>query len=469
MTAWLLTWLLQGIAVAVLVGVGLRGSSRLNAATRYVVWCVALGVVTAMGLFTLPATSSPVVEHAPDVVRGGLEQAPVFYVDAVPDSILAIFVGVWAAVALVKLVRLIPGLHAVYALRDRCRSFPRPLELRLDLWREVKGQGRRTELLLCDALPGATVLGFHRPCVALPPSLIRALTADDLDQIILHEYAHVQRRDDWGRLAQAFVQAVLWVHPAAAIIGRAMNREREMACDEWVVARTGSPKGYARCLTRAAETRASSGRAHTLMPALFGAQHDLVRRVERLLTNTRPRRGVSPAAAAIALSVMLVAAVQLGSVRLVAEIGEITASLGSVRGPNHLDSLRAPRRLEPPPSEISSASLVEIAPGPVLAARQVASGTPAADHSDGVTAEPFVATQDVTPQAEPGLTVATLESRSFHGVYANQPGNSEPFEQPGTWRRVGIAAAQIGIGAGRTGAGIGNAFSRAGVSVARRF
>ncbi len=301
MTAWLLTWLLQGIAVAVLVGVGLRASSRLNAATRYVVWGVALCVVAAMALFTVPVTSTPTVEHAPDVIRGSLEHTPVFYVDAVSDSILAIFVGVWAAVALVKLVRLVPGLHAVYSLRDRCRSFPRALELRLDLWREVKGQGRRTELLICDALPGATVLGFHRPCVALPSSLIRALTADDLDQIILHEYAHVQRRDDWARLAQAFVQAVLWVHPAAAMIGRAMNREREMACDEWVVARTGSPKGYATCLTRAAETRARSGRSHALMPALFGAQHELVRRVERLLTNARPRRGVSPAAAATAL------------------------------------------------------------------------------------------------------------------------------------------------------------------------
>ena len=38
-----------------------------------------------------------------------------------------------------------------------------------------------------------------------------------------------------------------------SFVSRVLNREREMACDEWVVARTGLPKAYARCLARAAE------------------------------------------------------------------------------------------------------------------------------------------------------------------------------------------------------------------------
>ena len=78
--------------------------------------------------------------------------------------------------------------------------------------------------MICDAVPGATVLGFQRPCIALPSSLVEALTADELDQMILHEHAHVQRRDDWARLAQALLQSVLWIHPAAAFVGRALNR-----------------------------------------------------------------------------------------------------------------------------------------------------------------------------------------------------------------------------------------------------
>ena len=47
--------------------------------------------------------------------------------------------------------------------------------------------------MLCDAVRGATVLGFYRPYIAVPPSLLKALTQDELDQIVLHEHAHVQR------------------------------------------------------------------------------------------------------------------------------------------------------------------------------------------------------------------------------------------------------------------------------------
>ena len=97
--------------------------------------------------------------------------------------------------------------------------------------------------MICDAVSGATVLGFQRPCIALPSSLVDALTIDELDQVILHEHAHVQRRDDWTRLAQTLLMSVLWIHPAALFVSRALNREREMACDEWVVAQYGSAEG----------------------------------------------------------------------------------------------------------------------------------------------------------------------------------------------------------------------------------
>ena len=97
--------------------------------------------------------------------------------------------------------------------------------------------------MICDAVPGATVLGFQRPCIAIPSSVVEALTIDELDQVILHEHAHVQRRDDWSRLAQTLLLSVLWIHPAALVISRALSRECEMACDEWVVAWYGTAEG----------------------------------------------------------------------------------------------------------------------------------------------------------------------------------------------------------------------------------
>ena len=54
-----------------------------------------------------------------------------------PD--LAILLGAWAAIALVCLLRLLPGLHHVYALRDRCEPFPADVEARLPLWLDARG------------------------------------------------------------------------------------------------------------------------------------------------------------------------------------------------------------------------------------------------------------------------------------------------------------------------------------------
>ena len=266
MTAWLLTWFWQGSTLAAGVAVALRCAPQRNAATRHLIWCVALAAVAWLGWAASPYPSRP-----PSPSSG----ANPIYIPSAPDFLISIFAGIWAAIALVSLLRVLSGLRGVYAVRDRCRPFPSNIESRLPLWLEAKACGRRTALMICDEVPGATVLGFHQPCIAIPTALVVALTFDELDQVILHEHAHVQRRDDWARLAQTLLLSVLWVHPAALFVSRALNREREMACDEWVVARTGMPKAYARCLAHAAEARVRMRGGPTLVPALIGSRNEL--------------------------------------------------------------------------------------------------------------------------------------------------------------------------------------------------
>ena len=166
---------------------------------------------------------------------------PIFYVPSAPDNLISTLVGIWMAIALVIYC-------ACFQAFTRCTScviaavrFPRARGRAPTLARR-QATWPPHRLMICDAVPGATVLGLQRPCIAIPSTLAQALTADELDQVILHEHAHVQRRDDWSRLAQALLMSVLWIHPASVLVSRALNREREMACDEWVVACTGLPR-----------------------------------------------------------------------------------------------------------------------------------------------------------------------------------------------------------------------------------
>jgi bla regulator protein blaR1 len=461
MTAWLMTWLWQGSALAVGVAVTLRCTPGLNAATRHFVWCGAL-----IGLAWLGWGSSP----APLAVAP-LQFEPVLYVPAAPDVLISTIVGIWMSVALIGLVRLLPSLRAVFALRDRCVPFPVDIESRLPLWLEAKQKGRRTELMICDELPGATVLGLQRPCIALPRALLEALTIDDLDQVILHEHAHVQRRDDWLRLVQTLLLSALWVHPAALFVSRALNREREMACDEWVVARTGSPKAYARCLARAAEVRGRMKAQSALAPALFGTRHDLMRRVDRLLKlKGQARRNVSLAGALAAALALVVSSVHLQELRF-AEIADVV--LPSVARPNIAvdDEVTTALTELPADLEIRSKTVglnADATPHTAYDARSEPNESAAPIAHDAAAASAFSAL--VTSSAPVAPTAPIAPSVAFAGVYPvpDAPVASSA-DAPIRWSALGTPGVEIASAAKKTSVGVANVFSRAGVSLARSF
>ena len=451
MTAWLLTWLWQGSVLVAGVAVGLRCAPRLNAATRHLVWFGALA-----GLVWLGWGSSPgVVTATPSFVE------PVLYVPSAPDNLIRAIISLWMFVALIGLVRVLPGLHALYMLRDCSVPFPQDIESQLPLWLEAKDRGRRTELMICDALPGATVLGLQRPCIALPTSLVEALTMAELDQVILHEHAHVQRRDDWLRLTQALLMSVLWIHPAALFVSRVLHREREMACDEWVVARTGRPKAYARCLARAAEVRGRMRGISALAPALLGKRDELIRRVERLLSlQGNARRNVSFAGVAAATLAIAVSAAHIQALRF-AEIAEVV--LPSVARPmigvydDGLVRLKQEVRLKPGVGP--KPQLVRLKPDTTYGEAATYEGTISVDTMNVLTA-PLAPTAPIAPIAP---------STTFAGVYSVPRTPVEPVSEAKGWSALGTPGVEIAAAAKKTSLSMASLFSRAGVSLARSF
>ena len=475
MTAWLMTWLWQGSALAAGVAVALRCTPGLNAATRHLIWCGALIGLAWLGWGSSPAPIAAAAAHV----------EPVFYVPTAPPVLISTIVGIWMSVALIGLVRLLPSLRAVFALRDSCVPFPVDTESRLPLWLEAKQKGRRTELMICDELAGATVLGLQRPCIALPRALLEALTIGELDQVILHEHAHVQRRDDWLRLVQTLLLSALWVHPAALFVSRALNREREMACDEWVVARTGSPKAYARCLARAAEVRGRMKTQSALAPALFGTRHDLLRRVDRLLKlKGQARRNVSFAGAIAAALALVASSVHLQGLRF-AEIADVV--LPGIARPIMVVYDEAAIALAELPADVESrlnrGGLSATAPRITYDARSEANApvapiAPVAPAASAFTATPFPPSREALRRTsrrdEPIAPVAPIApiapSVAFTGVYPlpHAPVASSA-DAPIRWSALGTPGVEIASAAKKTSVGVANVFSRAGVSLARSF
>ena len=142
--------------------------------------------------------------------------------------------------------------------------------------------------------------------IAVAPSLVRTLDADELDRVLIHEWAHVQRRDDLVNILQIVVRIIAGWHPALWWIDRRLRIEREIACDEITVAVTGSAKSYAQCLLKLASLRGTSPAMRTA-PAIF-TPAGLRARVIKIVS---PHASIAPAwsrsiAAAIVMSLCLI-------------------------------------------------------------------------------------------------------------------------------------------------------------------
>jgi hypothetical protein len=113
------------------------------------------------------------------------------------------------------------------------------------------------------------------------------LSADELNHIVLHELAHLQRWDDWTNLAQQIVKALLFFHPAAWWIEKRAALEREIACDDAVLAETSRPRAYAECLAHLAE-KSFVHRSLAMAQAALGRVRQMSTRVARILDQNRP-------------------------------------------------------------------------------------------------------------------------------------------------------------------------------------
>ena len=122
------------------------------------------------------------------------------------------------------------------------------------------------------------VIGWLRPALVVPVSLLAGLSTADLEMLLAHELAHIRRYDMAVNLAQTVVETLLFYHPAVWWLSARIREERENCCDDLALAATGRDRGeYGAMLLHLEERRAPTA----LAAAATGGS--LVRRVRRLV------------------------------------------------------------------------------------------------------------------------------------------------------------------------------------------
>jgi len=477
---WLFTWAVQTLALMALAGLVVRlPVCRSRAAARSAAWSATLAL--SAGLIVWPW-----LEAASDPGAGpagpGVAVAAAFSPLVVPEPAGRLwpwFARVWMAGAAIALALVARDVVRVMRLKRRTRPVSQAACERLGALASLVASSRNARVCWCDDLDTPAVLGFTRPIVAVPSSQAACLSDEKLQHVVLHELAHVRRRDEWWALAEHVLAAVTWVNPAIHLARHQAAVAREMACDEWAVRRAVSPAAYARSLAEVAGLR-SRARRLRFAAAVTGRPGMLRRRIMSVLAfdGRPPARAVAVLAwlAPVAVCVAAAGLVRLPPLFVVAPTPAAvmtqapgTAAAGASTGvpvarpPAGAESVRAPisgrrsARAGGVAHALRPAAQIEIDPSPPAQAPAPSLATVGPETD--VRPEPLAATP-LPAAGAAGLAAAA-------GAPATVPAGSAPRDD--WWsgpRELGEATGGAAAAAGRATASF---FNRVGSSVPKLF
>lgn len=274
---------------------------RISAATRYAVWLAGVISLVAIPILTasISARATPVaqplparvVSDAPATVRGTRPEpslatpthvateasAPVAAESlrsrlTIPLALALAIAALWTLVALFKIARLAMDFGEIGLIRRQS-----------SLW----SQAYDFPVYLSDRVRVPIAVGFLNRAVILPETFVKTVDERALEGMLIHEIAHLHRLDVWTNAFAQMIAAVLALNPAAWFLTRQLTMEREIACDDWIVARSNSRDAFARALASIASN--TSERLALAAPGAIGSRRALVQRLAQLMDDARPR------------------------------------------------------------------------------------------------------------------------------------------------------------------------------------
>ncbi len=272
----------EGLLIAFFAWVLLRVLRKQNSGTRFAVWFLALIAIAALPMF------------------GGFRFRPLDWADIRPAISVpghwALFVFIfWVLGSSIGMARLLTGLWRLRKLHQSCIPIVaadldpavRKTVETISASKSMPSIWKSVTIATSEQVRVPAAIGFWKRTIVLPAWTLRELPSNDLNVILLHEFAHLRRWDDWTNLIQKIVRALFFFHPAVWWIENRLSVEREMACDDAVLAETANPRGYATCLVSLLE-KSLAHRGWSMAQAAVHRAHEASLRLAQILDTNRP-------------------------------------------------------------------------------------------------------------------------------------------------------------------------------------
>src|SRR5262249_59937511 len=115
---------------------------------------------------------------------------------------------------------------------------------------------RPPDVCLLPGIASPLVFGLARPRLLWPATLSDGLSAECQRAVIVHELAHLRRRDHWVGWLRTVAGCWWWWNPVYWFVSRQLGCNAELACDAWVVAALPEARrSYAEALLAVAAPR----------------------------------------------------------------------------------------------------------------------------------------------------------------------------------------------------------------------
>ena len=286
----LLHFLWQGCLLWLLAALAFRLTARRDPQTRYLLGLGFLGLALASPVITgwmlhpgvlpppLPSAgeswgmgpgAAPMLIPLPLIARVRLGLAPA----------LPWILGGWALGAGFLALRLAGGWLWLQRLKARMEPLEADWERRLRDLAERMGLRRAFRTGSSRDITSPLVIGWIRPVLLMPASLLTGMDPLCVEALLAHEVAHLRRHDVLFNWLQCAVEVLLFYHPAVWWLSRRTRLERECCCDDAAVAYCGDPLRYAESLDQLDDLQSLH-----LIPAQAAHGANLMYRITRLLS-----------------------------------------------------------------------------------------------------------------------------------------------------------------------------------------
>ena len=292
----------QGLLLAGIVALVIVFSKKSKAALRYhlftasfVLFILTVGVTFYVQIDRISAeTNTMAISLVSEntgaqnaaIIQQGFQTKASAGLDALAgffNKYAAIIVFCWLMIISFKCVKLFTGLYSIQQIKRRnTSSVGSYWSLRVQQLSAQLGIKGHVQFLQSGIVKVPTVIGHFKPIIFFPLGALTALPPEDVEAILMHELAHIRRRDYLVNLLQHFAEIIFFFNPAVLWVSDLIKTERENCCDDIALQQMDNKKTYINALVSFQEFDAT---LPVYATAFSNKKEYLLQRVKRIVYN----------------------------------------------------------------------------------------------------------------------------------------------------------------------------------------